>query len=127
MELFSEVIDPAFGPGAITTAQFAVLSTVWEFPGANQSELASYVSMDMPTLNGVLKRLQGRGLIRIEVEAGDKRRRAIVLTPAGGQLARRLRAMGEDVSRRILAPLDEERRAALTDLLQRFIAAHRPR
>jgi DNA-binding MarR family transcriptional regulator len=127
LELFSEVIDPSFGAGKVTTVQFAVLSTAWEFPGIGQSELAAYVSMDMPTLNGVLKRLALRDLVRVEISQQDKRRRAIFLTASGEKLAAQLRETGAKVSRQILKPLSEQRRAVLMEALQDFIDAHRRR
>ncbi len=125
VELFSEVLESDFGRGAVTTTQFAVLSTVWERPGITQSELASYVSMDMPTLNELLKRLIRRGLLLAEVSVTDKRRRAIFLSPEGKRLAERLRSSGSAVSERILAPLSASDRVALGRILDTFIASHR--
>lgn len=127
VELFSSVLDPLFGRGAATTAQFAVLVTALANPGLTQSEMASHVSMDMPTLNGVLRRLEHRGLITVEVSDSDRRRRRIFLSRPGERLAREFRAIGRSVSNRILEPLTPEMRKVLTVALGSFIEAHRPK
>lgn len=126
VELFSAVLNPLFGEEAATTAQFAVLVTALANPGITHSEMALRVSMDMPTLNGVLGRLEGRGLLAIEVSRVDKRRRQIMLTAQGARMARRFRAVGKSISDRILEPLSEEQRRTLSQALQQLIAAHRP-
>ena len=126
VELFSKIYDPALGRNQITTAQFAVLSTVWEQGGISHTELAKYVSMDMPTLNGVLKRLEQKGMILTKVSGVDKRRRDVFLSAEGRRIAAYLRASGESVSERILAPLCQADRIRLSQVLTAFIAAHRP-
>lgn len=126
VELFSTVLDPLFGQGAATTAQFAVLVTALAKPGLTQSEMASQVSMDMPTLNGVLRRLESRGLITVKVSETDRRQRRIVLSQQGERLAREFRAVGRSVSDRILEPLTPEARTVLAVALSSFIDAHRP-
>ena len=126
VELFTETLDPILMDEKVTTAQFAVLSTAWEFSGINQSELASFVSMDMPTLNGVLKRLVSRGHVLVELSPDDKRRRAIFLSPSGRRLAEQLRIHGVQVSRRILSPLSADEKVTLVAILRKITASRRP-
>mgnify|MGYP002079063084 CR=1 FL=1 len=125
VELFSDVLDPAFGEETVTTAQFAVLVSLLRNARVSQSELSSAVSMDMPTLNGVLKRLVARGLVEVTVAKADKRFRVIDLTPPGRLLAGRLRSKGRVVSERIMQPLGDSERRQLLDLLSKLIHAHR--
>lgn len=125
VELFSQVLDPVFGGETVTTAQFAVLVSLHCNSGVSQSELSSAVSMDLPTLNGVLKRLVARDLVKVKVAKADKRFRVIDLTLAGRQLAGRLRARGHMVSSRIMQPLSDTQRRQLLDLLSKLIHAHR--
>lgn len=125
VELFSQVLDPAFGEETVTTAQFAVLVSLLRNTRVSQSELSSAVSMDMPTLNGVLKRLVARGWVEVAVAKTDKRFRVIDLTPSGRLLAGRLRSKGRVVSERILQPLNDIEGRQLLDLLSKLIHAHR--
>lgn len=126
VELFAEVLGTQVGAERVTTGQFAVLSTLWEKPGMAQTELAQQTAMDMPTLNGVLKRLAARGLVDVAVDEVDKRFRVIVLTAEGRDLSETLRAHGHLVSERVLAPLPPDDRASLLALLDKLIQAHRP-
>lgn len=125
VEIFSEVLGVQIGPSKVTTGQFAVLSALWVRPGMAQSELAMQTAMDMPTLNGVLKRLTSRRLVDVAVAEDDKRFRVISLTQEGKALAEELRSQGHLVSEQILAPLSVPDREQLLDLLERLISAHR--
>lgn len=125
IELFADILGIQTGELKITTGQFAVMSTLWEKPGMAQSELAQLTSMDMPTLNGVLKRLVARGLVEVTVAPEDKRFRMISLTDTGREIAENLRSQGHIVSNRILEPLSPAERTQLMDLLGRLIHAHR--
>lgn len=127
VEVFADLLGPQTGDLKITTAQFAVLSTLWEHPDMAQTELAHMTSMDMPTLNGVLKRLVARGLVDVTVAADDKRFRVISLTDSGREITRGLRSQAHMVSERVLAPLPPEEAAQLLALLDRLIQAHRGR
>lgn len=127
IELFAEILGPQTGELKITTGQFAALSTLWENPGMAQTELAQVTSMDMPTLNGVLKRLVARGLVDVMVAPDDKRFRVISLTDSGREVTRLLRSQGHIVSERVLEPLSPEEAAQLLTLLERLIQGHRGR
>jgi DNA-binding MarR family transcriptional regulator len=125
VELFAEILGVQTGDLKITTGQFAVLATLWKNPGLAQSELAQLTSMDMPTLNGVLKRLVARDLVTVMVSPEDKRFRMIQLTESGRAASEMLRNQGHIVSDRILSPLSPQERTQLLDLLERLIQAHR--
>ena len=125
VEIFSEVLGAQIGSSKVTTGQFAVLSALWVRPGMAQSELALQTAMDMPTLNGVLKRLTSRMLVDVAVAEDDKRFRVISLTQEGKTLAENLRSQAHLVSEQVLAPLSVPDREHLLDLLDRLILAHR--
>lgn len=125
VELFAEILGGQTGELKITTGQFAALSTLWENPGMAQTELAQVTSMDMPTLNGVLKRLVARGLVDVMVAPDDKRFRVISLTDSGRAVTKLLRSQGHIVSEKVLKPLSPEERTQLLTLLDRLIQAHR--
>ena len=127
IELFAEILGSKTGELKITTGQFAVLSTLWEHPGMAQTELAQMTSMDMPTLNGVLKRLVARGLVDVLVSPDDKRFRVISLTDSGRETTNILRSQGHMVSEKVLEPLSPGEATQLLTLLDRLIQAHRGR
>ena len=125
VELFADLVGKLGGSSLITTAQFAALSTLWEKSSLTQTELARLTSMDMPTLNGVLKRLVARGLVEVTVAAEDKRIKGVSLTKVGRSLTGRLRAKAHLVSEGVLKPLKSAEQKQLLDLLQKLIVAHR--
>lgn len=125
IEQFSQVYGEDGGTAKITTSQFAVLTVLWEASELSHKELARRTSMDMPTLNGLLKRLLARGLVTISISKKDKRYKVINLTDAGRALAENLRARGHLVTQRVLKPLSNDDQKTLTELLSRLICGHR--
>ncbi|PVH30159.1 MarR family winged helix-turn-helix transcriptional regulator [Pararhodobacter oceanensis] len=125
VERFTELfaLDPE--TAKITTSQFAVLAVLWDASDLSHKEVAQRTSMDMPTLNGLLKRLLARGLVTVNVAEKDKRYRVINLTEAGRALAEHLRARGHIVSQQVLEPLPEADRELLLNLLSRLVQGHR--
>lgn len=125
IEQFSQVFGKDAGTAKITTSQFAVLTVLWEASDLSHKELARRASMDMPTLNGLLKRLLARDLVTINISSKDKRSKVINLTPAGLALAQHLRANGHLVTQRVLQPLSNDDQKMLNRLLCRLIHGHR--
>jgi DNA-binding MarR family transcriptional regulator len=67
----------------ITGPQRVVLRIVGRFPQLAPSQLAAIVHLHPSTLTGILKRLEGRGLIKRRVDPNDRRRSFLGLTPKG--------------------------------------------
>ena len=125
IEQFSQIYAQESETAKITTSQFAVLTVLWEAPDLSQKELARRSSMDMPTLNGLLKRLLAKNLVTISTSSEDKRFKVINLTDAGRRLAEKLRARGHLVTQRVLHPLSDNDQKTLGELLTRLISGHR--
>jgi DNA-binding MarR family transcriptional regulator len=125
IEQFSQVFGKDPGTAKITTSQFAVLTVLWETSDLSHKELARRASMDMPTLNGLLKRLLVRDLVKIDISSKDKRYKVINLTPPGRALAEHLRTRGHLVTQRVLQPLSDDDQKILNRLLSRLIHGHR--
>src|SRR5262245_20495393 len=62
-----------------TPGSFGVLTLIRANPGITQVALAAAFSVDKSTMSPVIVRLEGRGLIRREVQASDRRRHALYL------------------------------------------------
>ncbi|WP_282060856.1 MarR family winged helix-turn-helix transcriptional regulator [Roseobacter litoralis] len=125
IEQFSQVYGDEAETAKITTSQFAVLTTLWEASDLSHKELARRTSMDMPTLNGLLKRLLARALVTISISKKDKRYKVINLTAPGRALAEHLRARGHLVTQRVLQPLSDDDQKTLNEVLTRLISGHR--
>lgn len=67
----------------LTGPQFAVLTAVNAYPGAEQGSLASCVALDRSTMASLVRRLEDRRLIIRETPAEDGRKRLLYLTEQG--------------------------------------------
>lgn len=72
------VVDPQ-----LTGPQFAVLTAINAYPGAEQGSLASSVALDRSTMGSIVRRLEDRGLITRKTPAEDGRKRLLFLTDPG--------------------------------------------
>ncbi|WP_279117262.1 MarR family transcriptional regulator [Acidithiobacillus thiooxidans] len=67
----------------LTPAQFDVIATLGNTQGMPLSQLAQKTLITKGTLTGIIDRLEGKGLVRREVPAGDRRSFRAVLTAEG--------------------------------------------
>jgi len=78
--------DAAFRPLALTSGQFSLLMSLNRPEPPTMGSIAALLAMDRTTLTANLKPLERRGLVRVAVDAADRRSRRLVLTPAGRAL-----------------------------------------
>ncbi|MBD9527758.1 MULTISPECIES: MarR family winged helix-turn-helix transcriptional regulator [Paracoccus] len=64
----------------LTFARARLLTTIGRNPGASQSELATALEIETPTLKRLLDALEGQGLAERRPLEGDARKHAIFLT-----------------------------------------------
>jgi DNA-binding MarR family transcriptional regulator len=102
--------------------QFWLLMALHEQPGPSLGELAEGRLMDPPTASRVVAALLGRGLVRLEADPRDRRRRSIRLTVRGEALARELHSLAVDVRGTIAAGFSRVEVETLRALLLRMIA-----
>jgi DNA-binding MarR family transcriptional regulator/GNAT superfamily N-acetyltransferase len=80
-------------------------------------ELRDRLGLDSGYLSRLLRTLQDRGLVTVEPDPGDMRRRRVTLTAKGRATYRRLDDRSERLAERILQPLTERQRDRLTAAL----------
>jgi DNA-binding MarR family transcriptional regulator len=108
----------------VTPVQFAILNALLEDPGEDQVTLARKVAFDAATFGAVITRLEGRGWVRRESDAADRRRKLLWVTPEGAEAAQQMKRSVGKVQQRILGPLAASEREQLIALLGRLVAAH---
>jgi DNA-binding MarR family transcriptional regulator len=78
--------DEAFRPLGVTNGQFSLLLSLNCPDPPTIGDVAALLAMDRTTLTAALKPLERRGLLRVTVDADDRRIRRLVLLPAGRAL-----------------------------------------
>lgn len=75
--------DEALRPVGLTSGQFSLLMSLNCPEPPRIGSVATLLAMDRTTLTANLKPLERRGLVRVVVDAEDRRGRRLRLTPAG--------------------------------------------
>jgi MarR family transcriptional regulator, organic hydroperoxide resistance regulator len=84
------------------------------------SRLATAAGVRPTTLTNLLDRLEGRGLLTRRPSPGDRRSLLVELTPAGHEVAERVRAAITELEHRALGSLGTKERSALLKALQQL-------
>ena len=119
LEAFEEAGENPYAHG--------VLCTLDESPRETQATIAEALGYDRSWLVGLLDELEADGLIERRRDPADRRRHLVTLLPAGKEKLQELRKLAKGVEEEFLAPLDDEHREALHDLLIELAAHHDPR
>jgi DNA-binding MarR family transcriptional regulator len=105
----------------LTPTQYAALVKIGEVVETSQNHLGRLTAMDPATSQGVIRRLQARGLIGLRPDPDDRRRTLLTLSDAGKRLLPTAIARGGAITQATLAPLDAAEQAQFLDLLKRLI------
>ena len=106
----------------VTPAQTHVLLYLQRHGGqVLQNELADYLQVKPSTANGVLDRMEEKGLVRRSVNGEDARRRLITLTEKGAEQQALLQRSFLDVEEAMVRGFSPEEREALLAFLNRVI------
>jgi DNA-binding MarR family transcriptional regulator len=80
--------DAALRPYGLTSGQFSLLNAVNQTTPPSMAELAALLGVDRTTLTASVKPMVRRGLIRVAVDAADRRGRRLSITADGRALLR---------------------------------------
>jgi DNA-binding MarR family transcriptional regulator len=78
--------DDVLRPIGVTQGQFSLLISLNRAEPPTMGAVANLLALDRTTLTANLKPLERRGLVKVVVDADDKRSRRLVLTPLGREL-----------------------------------------
>ena len=106
----------------LSSQQFWLLVALHEQPGPALHELAQRRLMDPPTASRMVDVLVRRGLVRLEADPGDRRRRSIVLTARGAALVEALHPLALQIREAIEDGFSAAEAETLRGLLLRVVA-----
>ena len=101
----------------LTRSQWWVLNHLFRNDGVTQSELAGILEVEKPSLGRLLDRLESKGWIRREADAGDRRVRRVYLTEEIQPAIKAMRAAAAEVRREALSGLAFEEQEHFVDIL----------
>ena len=108
----------AVGENGLRPPQFAVLVTVYQNPGLNQTHLVDKTGIDRSTVADMIDRLVARGYLERKRDTGDQRVNTLWSTPAGIAALESCIEAALSIQETILAPVPPEKRAALLEALE---------
>ena len=103
----------------LTYTQYITMMALWEHKQATVKALGEWLYLDSGTLTPLLKRLEGKGLVRRERSKEDEREVMVALTEQGEGL----KAQAEEISRKLAEcmPLSAKEAGVLYRLLYQLI------
>jgi DNA-binding MarR family transcriptional regulator len=111
--------EAGFRPGCI-----GVLRVVAAREPVSQREVSEALLLDPSDLVTLVDILEGAGLVERRRDPADRRRYALEVTPRGQLAVVRLREINRETNEELLAPLDEQERAQLAELIGRVVRHH---
>ncbi len=106
----------------LSPPQFWLLVRILENEGGSLGELAQQARMDEPTASRAVYALTARGLVRSEVDPGDRRRSRLTMTAEGRKLGERLLPLSKEFRALVEGALTFAEREAMAAGLQKVIA-----
>ena len=104
----------------LTRAQWSVLAHLSRCEGINQAGLSEILDVAPITLGRTLDRMQRAGWIERRAVDGDKRARALHLTPKARPALKRVFALGLQSRKRAMSGLSDAEQSKLIKLLVRI-------
>ena len=113
-------MDRKLGDINLTTPQYAALSSLYEFPGTSNAELARKCFITPQTMNLIIRKLEKRGIIQKEQSPEHGRVQNIVLSEAGSKLLEKAHEIVFGIEAGLTSKLSEKDKEILKDLLLRI-------
>jgi MarR family transcriptional regulator for hemolysin len=113
-EAFEDTLAAAGG----SLGTWVVLSALSEVGFMTQAALASHVHLEGATITHHVDRLEKAGLVRRQLDPGDRRVRRLELTDAGAELHQLLLTAVIDLQRRVLGGISSAERETLRQALE---------
>jgi DNA-binding MarR family transcriptional regulator len=119
----TKLYDDALAPTGLGLNQFSILARLNRVGPSTIQELARLLVMDRSTLGHLLRPLEKRGLVRLEVSERDRRSRAIALTQAGKAAVAKAVPRWASAQRRFERTFGEEAAFELRTVLKEIATA----
>jgi DNA-binding MarR family transcriptional regulator len=109
---------------ACSVTDWVALRTLFDRPETTHAELIEALGMTKGAASKVVSRLEGKGLAKRKLAAGNGREQLLVLTKKGAGLVPRLAALADENEVHFFAHLDAHERQALMQTFRALVAHH---
>jgi MarR family transcriptional regulator, lower aerobic nicotinate degradation pathway regulator len=116
----------AFEEIGLSPYQYAVLAALAEDSHETQGSLADALGYDRGQMVGMLDELEEQGFVERHRDPDDRRRQVVSITAEGEKALTRLRSLSRKLEDELLAPLSDDERARLHELLLQLARHHLP-
>jgi len=96
----TKLYDDALAPVKLGLNQYSILAKLRRVGPKPLQDLAAFLVMDRSTLGHLLRPLEKRGLVTLDMSENDRRSRVIALTPAGTALMKKAHPLWAKAERR---------------------------
>lgn len=103
--------------GELTGPQYAVLVSLAQEPGIDQTRLAELASLDKNSTADIVRRLVRQGWVTRSADEGDRRRRILQLSAPAKVAMRHITPVARLVQEDLLDPVPAGQRAAVVEML----------
>jgi DNA-binding MarR family transcriptional regulator len=128
MRFVSNHVSHAFAAqllrSGVTVAEWVVLREMYELGRTSPGVVAERIGMTRGTASKLVDRLLAKKLVTRAERSDDRRFQDIGLTPAARRMVPALGAIADRNDRHFFAPLSQQERETLLDLLKKLAQAH---
>lgn len=117
----AELHVEALAPFGIHARDLGVMLVIDRSEPASQQQVAERLGVDRTTMVAIIDALEAKGIISRRPDTEDRRRNVIELTPAGQDVLLQATAASDEAEAELLAPLSQDERTQLRDLLARVL------
>jgi DNA-binding MarR family transcriptional regulator len=113
--------ESRLAPLGIHAGQDRLLQELWHEDGITQRQLIERLSVEPPTVTGIVQRLEREGLVSREPDPDNRRVQRVYLTTAGRRLEDPVREVWREVEEGFLGDLSDSEREQLLRLLTKLV------
>jgi DNA-binding MarR family transcriptional regulator len=119
----TRLYDDALAPTGLGVNQFSILARLSRVGPSTIQDLARLLVMDRSTLGHLLRPLERRGFVKLEVSEEDRRSRMVALTEAGKAAVAKARPRWAAAQRRFEGTFGKEAALELRTVLKEIATA----
>lgn len=119
-EIF-QIFSDELADYGVTPGQYGVLNCLWRNSGKlTPTRIAEMVHLEMPTISGVLDRMEKKGLLERELNQSDRRSVSVIITPKGAALEAPVSELVVRLNEKVFQDFAPEERVSVITALQKM-------